>query len=65
MIDAVHLASDNCRNSDDVKILGLAIAASADYIVTADNDLLLLKRFKGIPILNPREFSNLLHSQEE
>ena len=54
------LASDVCRDPDDVKILGLAVASNADYIVTGDKDLLILKSFKGIPILNPRSFSDHL-----
>jgi len=58
----VPLASDVCRDPDDIKILGLAIASNADYIVTGDKDLLVLKSFQGIPILNPRSFSDILHS---
>jgi predicted nucleic acid-binding protein len=54
-----------CRDSDDIKVLGLAIAANADYIVTGDKDLLVLESFQGIPILNPRSFSNVLHSGEK
>ena len=56
------LASDVCRDPDDIKILGLAVASNADYLVTRDKDLLVLKRFEGIPILNPRSFSDFLHS---
>jgi len=59
---AVPLASDVCRDPDDIKILGLAVASNADYIVTGDKDLLVLKSFHGIPILNPRSFSDILHS---
>ena len=55
------LPSDSCRDSDDIKILGLAVAANADYIVTGDKDLLVLKKFRGISILNPRSFSDMLH----
>jgi putative PIN family toxin of toxin-antitoxin system len=65
MIDPVPLPLDICRDPDDVKILGLAVAASANYIVTGDKDLLVIEEFQGIPILNPRAFSNLLHSEEE
>lgn len=65
MIDPVPLSPDICRDSDDVKILGLAVAANANYIVTGDKDLLVLKQFQGIPILNPRAFSNLLHREEK
>jgi len=58
---AIPLAADLCRDPDDVKILGLAIAANADCIVTGDKDLLVLKKFQGVPILTPRSFANILH----
>jgi len=58
----VPLASDVCRDPDDIKILGLAVASNVDYIVTGDKDLLVLKSFQGIQILNPRTFSDILHS---
>ena len=57
----LFLASNICRDSEDVKILGVAIAANVDYIVTGDKDLLVLKAFQGIPVVNPRSFSNILH----
>jgi putative PIN family toxin of toxin-antitoxin system len=59
------LASDVCRDPDDIKILGLAVASNADYIVTGDKDLLILKNFQDIPILNPRSFSDILPSGEK
>jgi putative PIN family toxin of toxin-antitoxin system len=62
---SIPLASDVCRDPDDIKILGLAVASSADCIVTGDKDLLVLKSFQGIPILNPRSFSDFLHSGEK
>jgi len=49
-----------CRDSDDDLILAAALAAKADAIVTGDQDLLVLKGFKGIPILNPRDCLALL-----
>lgn len=58
------LASDVCRDPDDIKILGLAVATKADYIVTGDKDLLILKSFEDIPILNPRAFSDILSSRK-
>ena len=48
------LSPDVCRDPDDVKFFGLAVASNSDYIVTGDKNLLVLKRFQGIPILNPR-----------
>jgi putative PIN family toxin of toxin-antitoxin system len=61
----VPLPSDVCRDPDDIRILGLAVVSDADYIVTGDKDLLVLESFQGIPILNPRSFSDILHSREE
>lgn len=65
MVSPVPLTSDLCRDPDDVKILGLAVAANVDCIVTGDKDLLILEAFQGIPILTPRSFSNLLHCTED
>ena len=48
-----------CRDSDDDLILACARDAVADYVVTGDEDLLVLKDFEGISILNPREFERL------
>jgi len=63
IVSPIPLAADICRDPDDVKILGLAIAAHADCIVTGDKDLLILEKFQGIPILTPRSFSNILHDR--
>lgn len=63
--NSVPLPSDSCRDPDDIKILGLALAADVDYIVTGDKDLLVLKRFRGIQILDPRSFSDILHRGED
>ena len=61
----IPLASDVCRDPDDVKILGSAVASNADYIVTGDKDLLILESFQGIPIIDPRSFSDILHSEKK
>jgi uncharacterized protein len=48
-----------CRDSDDDLILACARDAVADCVVTGDEDLLVLKNYEGISILNPREFERL------
>ena len=48
-----------CRDSDDDLILACARDAVADYVVTGDEDLLVLKNFEGISIVRPREFERL------
>jgi putative PIN family toxin of toxin-antitoxin system len=60
VVKAAPLAEPVCRDADDDIILAAAVAARAHAIVTGDQDLLVLKRFKGIPILNPRDCLALL-----
>lgn len=45
-----------CRDSKDNMVLELATAGKADFIVTGDKDLLVLKKFRGVSILTPGEF---------
>jgi predicted nucleic acid-binding protein len=40
---------------DDDEVLACALAARAQLIVTGDRDLLSLKTFRGIPIVNAAE----------
>jgi len=56
-----HLSSKLCRDPNDLHVLGLAVTGHADCIVTGDRDLLVLKKFKDIPILSPRDFSVFIH----
>ena len=45
-----------CRDADDDVVLATAIAANVQFIVSGDDDLLVLKNFEGISILSPRQF---------
>jgi putative PIN family toxin of toxin-antitoxin system len=45
-----------CRDPKDDKFLALAIAGRASVILTGDRDLLELHPFRGIDIINPRQF---------
>jgi uncharacterized protein len=51
---------DACRDPDDLPVLGTALAAHADCLVTGDADLLAIKVFQSIPILSPRTALSLL-----
>lgn len=44
------------RDSKDNKFLELAKTVQADYLITGDKDLLVLKEFEGCKILKPSEF---------
>ena len=54
---------DAVRDKKDNKILECAFDCRANYIVTGDNDLLDLKEFKGIKILNSKEFLDVFSSE--
>ena len=56
VVTPAEVSLDACRDPDDRPILGTAIAALADYLITGDNDLLSLGEFQGVPILSPRAF---------
>jgi putative PIN family toxin of toxin-antitoxin system len=49
-----------CRDQDDDKVLETAVAGHADIILTGDLDLLVLKEYRGIRILSPRGFVELM-----
>jgi len=45
-----------CRDKDDDEILALAKSNNVKYIITGDNDLLVLKAINSTKIITPREF---------
>ncbi len=44
------------RDANDDMIISCALTSKADFIVTRDKDLLVLKEYKGILIKTPEEF---------
>ena len=48
------------RDDDDNRVLEAAITGKCEYIVTGDEDLLSLKKYKNIKILTPAEFFDLV-----
>ena len=48
------------EDPDDDKILECAVACKAKYIVSYNNHLLKLKVFRGIKILTPKQFLDLI-----
>lgn len=53
---AEKLDLKKCRDPQDIEILGLALKTQSDFLITGDQDLLVLKRLQGIAIVSPREF---------
>lgn len=48
----------DCADYEDNRILELALACSADLIVSQDNDLTSMSPWRGIPVVTPREFAS-------
>jgi len=45
-----------CRNPKDNKFLELAVCGKADFIISGDEDLLVLNPFRNIQIITPDSF---------
>jgi putative PIN family toxin of toxin-antitoxin system len=56
VIAAPILPIDRLRDPDDASILAIAIAATADSLISGDLDLLTLTAISDIPILTPQDF---------
>ena len=51
-----------CRDHRDNKFLELAVCGKADFIISGDEDLLVLNRFRNIQIITPDSFLRM-HSK--
>jgi putative PIN family toxin of toxin-antitoxin system len=51
-----------CRDKDDDKILQCGLEGNADFIITGDDDLLVLEKYKAIRIVKPREYLDILEN---
>lgn len=49
-----------CRDAKDNKFLEVAVNGNATHIITGDGDLLELHPFRGISILTPRQFLEVI-----
>ena len=50
---------DLCRDPKDNKFLELVVSGKANYLISGDQDLLILNPFKEISIITPTEFMNI------
>ena len=48
--------SGACRDAKDDKFLACAVEGEAHYLVSSDRDLLDMRRFRGVAIVNPGQF---------
>lgn len=56
---------DICRDPKDNFLLALAKDAGADYLITRDDDLLVLKKFEHTIILTLHQFTEILNQQSK
>ena len=61
VLEATFDTSGVCRDPHDDKFLSLAASGRADYLITGDQDLLVLQSFKKVRIVTVSEFAGLLH----
>jgi putative PIN family toxin of toxin-antitoxin system len=62
---AGQLPTVELKDSDDLTILGAAISAGAEVLVTGDRELLGLNRISGLEVLSPRQFWEKLKAQQQ
>jgi putative PIN family toxin of toxin-antitoxin system len=55
LVSPIHRPGAAARDPDDNEVLGLAVAAQVDLIVSGDDDLLSLKTFRSIQIVTPAD----------
>lgn len=48
------------RDPSDDQVIACAVAAPADYLVTGDDDMLVIGEHDGIMIVTPRQFLDRL-----
>ena len=61
--DPPKLLKQFCRDKKDNIILSLAETSKANYIITGDDDLLVLKEYKTTLIITPRRFWEILREK--
>jgi putative PIN family toxin of toxin-antitoxin system len=54
-----------CRDPDDDYLLGCAAAGGADYLVTGDDDLLAVRQYRDVAIVDARTFLAVLSAEHE
>jgi len=57
--DTAKIIDDVCRDPEDDQVLADALSNGIDVIISGDKDLLILKKYKGIRIILPRDYWSL------
>jgi putative PIN family toxin of toxin-antitoxin system len=59
--DSERVTDGGCRDKTDNKYLECAVAAKADYVISGDIHLRELKEYRGIKIVNPAEYLEIVN----
>lgn len=49
-----------CRDKEDDKYLEVCLESGCGFLISGDEDLLAIKEFRGVKIINPSEFVSLI-----
>lgn len=52
----LQLNEQVCRDQDDDKFIACALAAKATFIISGDQDLLIISGYKGVNVIKPGTF---------
>jgi len=63
LLEINKLLSGVCRDPDDDHIISLADSSGAEYLITGDQDLLIMKIYGCTQIVTPRQFWQLSKKQ--
>jgi putative PIN family toxin of toxin-antitoxin system len=56
IVNPEKLEESVCNDKNDIPVLGTALSGKARFIITGDNELLSIKKFRKISIISPRDF---------
>ena len=62
IVSPVEVEAKVCRDKSDVTIIGTALSGNARFIITGDRDLLILKKYRDVEIITPRQFWSMLRA---
>jgi putative PIN family toxin of toxin-antitoxin system len=65
LVTDIPLLSGVVRDPNDDMIVACAVAASADYVVSRDHDLLSLESYDGITMITPEAFMAVLRDETD
>lgn len=63
LVPSAEISQDAVRDPKDRIVLTCAVGGQTDYIVSGDQDLLVLSSFQGIVIINATHFLQVLADQ--